>query len=97
MSRDAYDFCKQCLWWNLLHKQSADEMFGECRRYPPTRSVTTKDPIRINMSDSYGSQITDDTMETSGWWIVTRSDDFCGEYKYDPDNDHDILYERVKQ
>jgi hypothetical protein len=79
--------CLYCAWWKNYDIEHNNILFGECRRYPPTRSVTTKDPIRINMSDSYGSQITDDTMETSGWWIVTRSDDFCGEFKLDPDEE----------
>ena len=74
--------CLFCAWWKISGVEHI-ESFGECRRYPPTRSVTTKDLIRINMSDSYGSQITDDTMETSGWWIVTHMDDFCGEFKLD--------------
>ena len=77
--------CLFCAWWKMSTADTAehDESFGECRRYPPTRSVTTKDPVRINMSDSNGSQIMTDTMETSGWWIVTKDDDFCGEFKLD--------------
>lgn len=76
------DTCLYCAWW-CCQLDVSHLSYGECRRYPPTRPVTDKDVKEISV---LGSEIkTRHVMERSYWFIQTRSDDFCGEFKLCPE------------
>lgn len=61
--------CAGCRFWNLenMDAKTSFLVFGECRRYPPTRpSVDPKDAV---------SPLLD-------WlWPLTEEDDWCGEFR----------------
>lgn len=64
--------CKKCAHWYCLvdDYQTGFEVYGECRRHPPTKKVN---------SDYFAQN--PDIDDKSQWEIVTHWEDYCGEWE----------------
>lgn len=79
--------CLWCRWWFCRVDDVYSKLaYGECRRYPPTRSVSDKEPKVMSFIDS---EKTYRILECSGWSIQTNDEDWCGEFTPCPEDEED--------
>ena len=69
--------CGNCTFWERFSDAEGELNYGECRRYPPTQPVGSKDPIIISLNMG---EKTKTTYQTCNWNIQTGLYDWCGEF-----------------
>lgn len=74
--------CKNCDYWYDLDEDN--DVFGECRRYPPKAEVSNKSPISQSFNFGKDERI---FYETSQFNIHTTKYDWCGEWQERLKND----------
>lgn len=73
------DACSRCLfWWRLPGR--AERGRGECRRYPPRRNTADDAGFLEHHGTAWGQ-------EPPQGWPLTWFNDWCGEWKHDPEDD----------
>jgi len=75
---------KACLNCNFYKRFEENELYGECRRYPPTKNVSDKSSQRIQYGGEEEPRV---EFYTSSFLIQVNNVDWCGEWKEMDDYD----------